>query len=246
MRDRRADDVGRQSARRRAAAPVEPRPGPSRSRGPDGSGVYAKDDVGLAHGRLAIIDLATGDQPLFGEGGLALVANGEIYNNPELRASLTDVAFSTLSDCEPPLALYRRHGLTSPDISAACMPSPCMTGGAAPGAGARSFRHQALLLRRNAAGLPVRLGTASDPGQRSGRAAVADEGPGRIAATAVHHGTETIFRGIHRLAPGETVAVEQSRIVARRHLSALPAGGCDRRSEAEALATLDAVLNESS
>jgi asparagine synthetase B (glutamine-hydrolysing) len=40
--------------------------------------------VALAHTRLAIIDLATGDQPLFA-GAAALVGNGEVYNYRELR-----------------------------------------------------------------------------------------------------------------------------------------------------------------
>ena len=64
--------------------------------------------------RLAIIDLATGDQPIYEPGGAALVANAEIYNYLELRAELRGerpIAFSTQSDCEPPLHLFRRHGL---------------------------------------------------------------------------------------------------------------------------------------
>ena len=84
-------------------------------RGPDGDGYYIKDGLGFAHVRLAIIDLVTGDQPLFAPGGLALVANGEIYNHVELRAALPDVAFKTGSDCEPPLYLYQRHGLDFPE-----------------------------------------------------------------------------------------------------------------------------------
>ena len=49
-------------------------------RGPDGDAVWTSGDTGLVHTRLAIIDLETGDQPLFGPAGTALVANGEIYN----------------------------------------------------------------------------------------------------------------------------------------------------------------------
>ena len=51
-------------------------------RGPDGQASFQQDDIGLTHQRLAIIDLVTGDQPLFGPDGLVLIANGEIYNNP--------------------------------------------------------------------------------------------------------------------------------------------------------------------
>jgi asparagine synthase (glutamine-hydrolysing) len=85
-----------------------------RHRGPDGNGHYRVADVGIVQTRLAIIDLQTGDQPLYDAGGAALVANGEIYNYIELRAELAGAAFATSSDCEPPLHLYRRHGLDFP------------------------------------------------------------------------------------------------------------------------------------
>src|SRR3954467_9647714 len=80
-------------------------------RGPDGRGHHAKSGVGLVQTRLAIIDLVTGDQPLFEPGGAALVANGEIYNYVELRAAMPEVAFATASDCEPALHLFRTRGL---------------------------------------------------------------------------------------------------------------------------------------
>src|ERR1700678_81895 len=79
-------------------------------RGPDGSGGFTSPPVGLAHTRLAIVDLKTGGQPLYESRGAVLVANGEIYNDPELRERLRDVAFATGSDCEIPLHLYRRQG----------------------------------------------------------------------------------------------------------------------------------------
>ena len=47
-------------------------------RGPDGDGHHRAGDVGMVQTRLAIIDLATGDQPLYERGGAALIANGEI------------------------------------------------------------------------------------------------------------------------------------------------------------------------
>ena len=85
-----------------------------RHRGPDGDGRYRSGDVGMVQTRLAIIDLATGDQPLYEPGGAALIANGEIYNYLELRADLGSAraaALSTQSDCELPLHLYRQYGL---------------------------------------------------------------------------------------------------------------------------------------
>src|SRR5262249_18777458 len=64
----------------------------------------------LLHNRLAIIDLVTGDQPLSAGVG-TLIANGEVYNYRELRAAMSDVRFTTNSDCEPPLRLWQRDAL---------------------------------------------------------------------------------------------------------------------------------------
>ena len=72
-------------------------------RGPDASGVHLEPGVGLAHQRLSIIDLATGQQPLFNEdGSVAIVFNGEIYNFQTLAAELAACGhvFRTHSDTE--------------------------------------------------------------------------------------------------------------------------------------------------
>lgn len=83
-----------------------------RHRGPDWSGIYADDKAILAHERLAIVDPASGKQPLFSEDrNLILAANGEIYNHRELRARLQEsYNFQTKSDCEVILALYKEKG----------------------------------------------------------------------------------------------------------------------------------------
>ncbi len=59
-------------------------------RGPDGAGHYVRGSIGFRHDRLAIIDLSTGDQPLFDDRDRALVVNGEIYNYIELKAAMPD------------------------------------------------------------------------------------------------------------------------------------------------------------
>jgi asparagine synthase (glutamine-hydrolysing) len=82
-------------------------------RGPDGYGFHAGDGIGLAHARLAIIDLATGDQPIHNERGDAwTVFNGEIFNYVELRAMLVAQGhrFYTQSDTEVIVHLYDRYG----------------------------------------------------------------------------------------------------------------------------------------
>src|SRR5262245_7663282 len=59
------------------------------TRGPDGRGQCVGDGVGLLHARLAIIDLETGDQPMWNEDRtVGCVFNGEIYNYRELREEL--------------------------------------------------------------------------------------------------------------------------------------------------------------
>ncbi|MGJ8713869.1 MULTISPECIES: asparagine synthase B [Maribacter] len=84
-----------------------------RHRGPDWSGIYADDKAILAHERLAIVDPASGKQPLLSPNGkLILAANGEIYNHRELRKQFEGkYDFQTESDCEVILALYQEKGV---------------------------------------------------------------------------------------------------------------------------------------
>ena len=84
-----------------------------RHRGPDWNGIYCTDKAILAHERLAIVDPASGKQPLISEDKqLILSANGEIYNHLTLRKNLKNpFAFQTKSDCEIILALYREKGI---------------------------------------------------------------------------------------------------------------------------------------
>lgn len=82
-----------------------------RHRGPDWSGIYSDEKVIMAHERLAIVDPASGKQPLFSEDKkLILAANGEIYNHKALRAQFPKYQFQTESDCEVILALYKEKG----------------------------------------------------------------------------------------------------------------------------------------
>ena len=83
-----------------------------RHRGPDWSGIYSDEKAILAHERLAIVDPASGKQPLISDDKkLILAANGEIYNHRELKKQFKfDYEFQTESDCEVILALYKEKG----------------------------------------------------------------------------------------------------------------------------------------
>jgi asparagine synthase (glutamine-hydrolysing) len=87
-----------------------------KSRGPDGEGLWLSPSgrAGLAHRRLAVIDLAaTGAQPMVShDGALRIVFNGEIYNYRELRRQLEQEGcrLRSQSDTEVLLELYARHG----------------------------------------------------------------------------------------------------------------------------------------
>ncbi|MSU79518.1 MAG: asparagine synthase (glutamine-hydrolyzing) [Gemmataceae bacterium] len=84
-------------------------------RGPDGAG-YAlldKGRVGLGHVRLSIVDLASGDQPLYNEDySIAAVCNGELYDYQDLRNDLSKRGhqFRTSSDSELLVHLYEEYG----------------------------------------------------------------------------------------------------------------------------------------
>ena len=82
-------------------------------RGPDEFGVYRDDRAGLAHSRLSIIDLSTGQQPMADENDTTwIVFNGEIFNYVELREELVALGhrFRTRSDTEVILHAYRAWG----------------------------------------------------------------------------------------------------------------------------------------
>jgi asparagine synthase (glutamine-hydrolysing) len=83
-------------------------------RGPDGDGVWTAQHVGLAHRRLAILDLRTvAGQPMSNEDGTIWITfNGEIYNFQELRQTLTAKGhiFRTQSDTEVIIHAYEEYG----------------------------------------------------------------------------------------------------------------------------------------
>lgn len=213
-------------------------------RGPDGAGHHVAGSVALAHTRLAIIDLVTGDQPLFA-GPAALVANGEVYNYRELREA-NQLRCTTGSDCEPPLHLWRRDGIGFAET---------LRGMYAIAVQDRAARQ--VVLARDPFGIKP-LYTAEVPGG----IAFASEPQALIAAGLVQPkvraaaraellqlqfttGAETIFEGITRVLPGETIVIADGAVTARHRRAALPEGGPEAITQEQALARLDAALEES-
>ncbi|MBY0330854.1 MAG: asparagine synthase (glutamine-hydrolyzing) [Acetobacteraceae bacterium] len=213
-------------------------------RGPDGGGHHVAGSVALAHTRLAIIDLAGGDQPLFA-GAAALVGNGEVYNYLELRG-VHRLACTTGSDCEPPLHLFRRDGL---GFAAA------LRGMYALALHDRGTRQ--VVLARDRFGIkplylaevPGGIAFASEPQALVAAGLVAPrvraDARAELLQSQFTTGAATIFEGISRVLPGETVLIADGAIAERRRIAALPEGGPEEIGAEAALARFDAALEES-
>jgi asparagine synthase (glutamine-hydrolysing) len=214
-------------------------------RGPDGTGHAVVGRVALVHNRLAIIDLVTGDQPLFA-GPAALVCSGEIYNYRELRAAMPDVSFSTNSDGEPPLHLWLREGVDYPQhlrgmyaiaIHERAQRTVTLT--------RDPFGIKPLYMAQVAGGLAF----ASEPQAllESGLVprAVRPGAREELLQLQFTTGPDTIYEGIQRLLPGETVTCAEGHVLDRRRVSHIPDGGPENIDEDAALERLDRALEES-
>ena len=76
-------------------------------RGPDEGGLHTEPGIGLGHRRLSIIDLSSGQQPLFNKAGtVAVTYNGEIYNFMEIRAELEALGYQFQTHCDTEIIVY--------------------------------------------------------------------------------------------------------------------------------------------
>ena len=215
-------------------------------RGPDGMGKHIASTVGLVQTRLAIIDLKTGDQPLYDPSGAALVGNGEIYNYLELREELKDHPFQTRSDCETPLFLYREDGLDFADrlrgMYSLALHDPA---------------EGLLLLARDPFGIKPLYYVETEQYLAFASEAQALIAAGLAEASVLERrrqellqmqftcGEKTIFTGIQRVLPGETLVIRGGRIIERRQIPALPIGGPEKITEAQAIDRLDRAIRDS-
>ncbi len=216
-------------------------------RGPDSSGVYAQDATGLVETRLAIVDVENGRQPMFGPAGAVLVANGEIYNAPELRAEMGgDAGFKSLSDCEPIVHLFEGLGVDYAERLRGMY-----------GVALYDPAQRTLTISRDQFGIkplyyvetPDYLAFASEASAlfQAGLAVATVRPAAAKELLQLKHvtGAETIFQGVMRVEPGETLAVVDGRITSRRAIPMLPAITPRRMSLEAALKAFDKVMTES-
>jgi asparagine synthase (glutamine-hydrolysing) len=200
-----------------------------RHRGPDGFGYLERPEVGLAHARLSIIDLSTGDQPIRNEEGTVwVVFNGEIFNYIELREELEARGhrFYTTSDTEVIVHLYEEHGDAFVEH---------LNGQFAIALWDQQRRR--LVLARDRAGIRPLFHT-----ECAGRLLFASEikslfaldevrreiDPRALAETFTYWaplGDRTAFSGVRQLPPGHLLVLEDGAITVRRYWDwAFPAG----------------------
>lgn len=190
-------------------------------RGPDGQGAWASPgrSAGLAHRRLAIIDLsAAAAQPMLAPGPTAITYNGEIYNYLELREALGDRwPFRSTSDTECILAAYERYG-------AGCLERL---------RGMFAFaiwddRRKALFCARDRFGIkPLYYAIIGNHFVFASEAKALlpflpqiETDPAALAEYLTFQytiGEATLFRGIKQLLPGHTLTVENGQVTVRRY-----------------------------
>lgn len=190
-------------------------------RGPDGDGYFVEPGVGLGFRRLSIIDLETGDQPIFNEDHtVTVVCNGEIYNYQELRRTLQGAGhrFRTQSDVEVIVHLYEDYGVRCLDFLRGMF-----------GLAIWDTRHRRLMLARDRFGIKP-LSYAIAPGalffgsefksilasgdiERQVDAVAIKE----LFATGFILSPKTLLRTIRRLPPAHYLLHENGRIKIQRY-----------------------------
>lgn len=193
-------------------------------RGPDGSGAFLQDGIGLGHRRLSIVDVAHGAQPMsVRNGDVQLVYNGEVYNHPSLMPELqaAGVRYETHCDTETILHLYERDGREMPRRLRGMFAFALW-----------DARTRELLLARDRFGVkPLYYVHSSDGALYFGSEIKAILASGAVRAALnlpafpdylANHGTsgdETLFEGVKRLPPGHTLTWRDGAIRIERYWS---------------------------
>ena len=220
-------------------------------RGPDEKGVFVDGSVGLGHRRLSIVDLKTGQQPMFNDDrSCVIVYNGEVYNHLELRPELEDRghSFRTKSDTETILKAYEAYG-------AACVEKF---------RGMFAFaiwdaRSAELFVARDRLGVKPLYYVRSDDGSfyfASEIKALLEAGAVKpeleyraLSDYLANHGTSgdlTLFAGVKRLPPGHTLTVRDDSIEIVRYWDiAFDRDAFSRRSDREWIEEWSSLFSES-
>ena len=217
-------------------------------RGPDDAGFYLSENVGLAMRRLSIIDLQSGQQPVTNEDGtIWLVYNGEIYNHRELRKQLEARGhhFCSRSDTETIVHLYEEYGRDCVQHLRGMFAFALW-----------DARKRRLFAARDRLGIkPFYYSHTSEqflfgseiksliafPGMSAelNRAALPE-----YLAFGYLSGTDTFFAGIHKLAPGHTLELNETGDLKIEQYWDLVPGDEEVRSRAYYVDTYRGLLEE--
>jgi asparagine synthase (glutamine-hydrolysing) len=220
-------------------------------RGPDDAGLFVDERAALGHRRLSIVDLAAGHQPLANEtGDVWITFNGEIYNHALVRPALEGAGhrYRTRSDTETIVHAYEQWGDACVEhfrgmFAFAIWDAP----------------RRRLLLARDRLGIKplywARAGSRLLFGSEiktilaSGlvRAEPNESALPELLGTRYLSGSETLFKGIHRLLPGHTLVFEDGRVTIREYWD-VPVGrsnpDVERLSERDAVERFRELLAE--
>ena len=189
-------------------------------RGPDEAGLFVDERAGLAHRRLSIVDLASGQQPLGNEdGSIQVVFNGEIYNHAEIRPELEahGHVYRTRSDTETIVHAYEQWGDSCVERFRGMFAFAIW-----------DANRQRLLLARDRMGIKplywtvvrnrLLFGSEIKAILESGlvRAEADDRAIPELLSTRYLSGAATLFKGIQRLLPGHLLVFERGAATTRQ------------------------------
>ena len=212
-------------------------------RGPENTGFFKNPHLDLIHTRLSIVDIKGGNQPIQNK-RYVLVANGEIYNDPEIRKKNRTYKFVTNSDSESILALYERNGIDGLKLLR----------------GMYAFiiydkKLDEVILGRDEFGIKplyfslMKNGIAFCSETKpivSLKKSIPNINVGKLfeyMQLQYSSGTETLYEGIQRVAPGQILVIKRGKII-KSFLSSFTQ---KKKSinDAELIASLDKSLRES-
>ncbi len=191
-------------------------------RGPDEEGLFVSGRAGLGHRRLSIVDLKTGQQPMYNDDrSLVIVYNGEVYNHLELRPELECLGFTfrTTSDTETILRAYEAYGPASIEKFRGMFAFAIW-----------DTRSDELFIARDRLGVKPLYYVHSEDGSlffASEIKALLEAGAVRpeleyrsLTDYLANHGNSgelTLFRGVKRLLPGHTLTLKNGRVEIRKY-----------------------------